>query len=139
MVKASQCFISPPTQLTEQKWECLLLRGQFPELLSSHLGNKVIGQMWEKASQRVGAEQLYVTPSLKERFTACSADWQPCPRASYRSRASLKAAWLTSGTREMVSTFFWESGVQFKISCNFFCSPDICTPKTVKDETIIGA
>lgn len=34
------------------------VRVQFPELLSSHLGKEVIGQMWEKASQRAGAERL---------------------------------------------------------------------------------
>lgn len=51
MVKASQCCISSPTQLTEEKWECFLLRLQFPELLSSHLGNKVIGQMWKEPTE----------------------------------------------------------------------------------------
>lgn len=118
----------------KQKWECFLLRVQFPELLSSHLGNKVIGQMWERDSQRDGAEQSCVAPSLNDKFKASSADWQPYARAIYGSTDCLKASWLTSGTRWMDSTFFWESRVQFKISCNFFCAP-----KTVKDEKIIWA
>lgn len=33
-----------------------------------------------RASRRVGAEQLYVAPSLNEKFKAFSAVWQPCPR-----------------------------------------------------------
>lgn len=120
----------PMNTSDEQKWECFLLRLQFPELLSSHLGNKVIGQMWERDSQRDGAEQSYVAPSLNEKFKASSADCELYPRAIYGSRACLKASWLTSGTRWMVSTFFWESKVQFNISCNFFlftwhmCSKD---------------
>lgn len=45
---------------------------------------------------------------------------KPCPGAIYRSRASLNTASVTSGTREMVSIFLWESGVQSKIPCSFF-------------------
>lgn len=120
MVKASWCFISLWTRMMKQKWECFLLRVQFPQLLSSHLGNKVIGQMWARDSQRDAAEQSNVAPSSNEKFKASSADCEPCPRAIYGSRDCLKASWLTSGTRWMVSTFFWESRCQVKISLTCF-------------------